>query len=86
MRVLKAGRKRLNTAAEQSDTDARRIDPASAALILSKEYQMNNNTIDEAELDRLRIKRVPIEVFVWGDFRYSNASDAIAAARRAEKK
>lgn len=47
---------------------------------------MNNNTIDQAELDRLRIKRVPTEVFVWGDFRYSNASDAIAAARRAEKK
>ena len=47
---------------------------------------MNNNSIDQAELDRLRIKRVPTEVFVWGDFRYSNASDAIAAARRAEKK
>jgi hypothetical protein len=47
---------------------------------------MQNNTIDEAELDRLRIKRVPTEVFEWGEFRYSNASDAIAAARRAEKK
>ena len=47
---------------------------------------MNNNAIDQAELDRLHIKRVPTEVFVSGDFRYSNASDAIAAARRAEKK
>ena len=47
---------------------------------------MNNNAIDQAELDRLRIKRITTEVFVWGDFRYSNASDAIAAARRAEKK
>jgi hypothetical protein len=47
---------------------------------------MNNNSIDEAELDRLRIRRVPADVFVWGEFRYSNASDAIAAARRAEKK
>ena len=47
---------------------------------------MNNNSIDQAELDRLRIKRVTTEVFVWGDYRYSNASDAIAAARRAEKK
>ncbi len=46
---------------------------------------MNNNAIDQAELDRLRTKRVPTEVFVWGDFRYSNAHDAIAAARRAEK-
>lgn len=47
---------------------------------------MNNNAINQAELDRLHIKRVPTEVFVWGDFRYSNASDAIAAARRAGKK
>lgn len=52
----------------------------------SREHRMDNNTIDQSELDRLRIKRVPTEVFVWGDFRYSNASDAIAAARRAEKK
>ena len=47
---------------------------------------MTNNAIDQAELDRLGIKRVPTEVFVWGEFRYSNANDAIAAARRAEKK
>jgi hypothetical protein len=47
---------------------------------------MNNKTVDQGELDRLHIKRVPTEVFVWGDFRYSNAHDAIAAARRAEKK
>lgn len=47
---------------------------------------MNNNAIDQAELDRLGIKRIPTEVFVWGEFRYSNAHDAIAAARRVEKK
>jgi len=47
---------------------------------------MNTNAIDQAELDRLGIRRIPAEVFVWGDFRYSNAHDAIAAARRAEKK
>lgn len=47
---------------------------------------MNNNAIDQRELDRLRIKRVPTEVFIWREFRYSNAADAIAAARRAEKK
>ena len=47
---------------------------------------MNNNAIDQAELDRLGIKRVPTEVFVWGEFRYSNAHDALAAARRVEKK
>jgi len=47
---------------------------------------MNTNAIDQAELDRLGIRRIPTEVFVWGDFRYSNAHDAIAAARRAEKR
>ena len=47
---------------------------------------MSSNAIDQSELDRLRIKRVPAEVFVWGNYRYSNAHDAIAAARRAEKK
>jgi hypothetical protein len=47
---------------------------------------MNNDVIDQRELDRLHIKRIPTEVFVWGEFRYSNAHDAIAAARRAEKK
>ena len=47
---------------------------------------MNDKTIDQAELDRLGIRRIPADVFVWGDFRYSNAHDAVAAARRAEKK
>lgn len=47
---------------------------------------MNNDAVDQRELDGLVIKRVPTEVFLWGDYRYSNAQDAIAAARRAEKK
>jgi len=47
---------------------------------------MNNTAIDQTELDRLGIKRIPTEVFVWGEFRYSNARDAVAAARREEKK
>ena len=47
---------------------------------------MNKNAIEQSELDRLRIKRVPMAVFVWGDYRYSKEHDAIAAARRAEKK
>jgi hypothetical protein len=42
--------------------------------------------IDEAELERLRIKRVPAEIFEWNGYRYSNARDAIAAANRAEKR
>ena len=59
---------------------------ASGADVLSKGTRMNNNVIDQGELDRLRIKRVPTEMFVWGDYRYSNAQDAIAAARRAAEK
>ncbi|HVL29926.1 MAG TPA: hypothetical protein VM326_04320 [Sphingomicrobium sp.] len=47
---------------------------------------MNDNQIDEAELARLGIKRVRNDSFHWGDYRYGSARDAIAAARRAEKK
>lgn len=37
------------------------------------------------ELDRLGITAVPMTVFEWGGYRYSNAGDAIAAARRAAR-
>ena len=47
---------------------------------------MNDNPLDQAELIRLGIKRVPTESFLWGNYRYSNAHDAIAAARRGEGK
>ena len=47
---------------------------------------MNDNQVDEVELARLGIRRVPNDSFVWGEYRYSNARDAIAAARRAEKR
>jgi hypothetical protein len=39
---------------------------------------------EAAELERYGIVRVPTEIFTWGGFRYTNAGDAIAAARRAE--
>ncbi len=39
-------------------------------------------TVDQGELDRYEIKRVPAEVFLWGGYRYTNASDAVAAAKR----
>ncbi|GAA4725141.1 hypothetical protein H9L13_00065 [Sphingomonas lutea] len=45
-----------------------------------------NEPIDEAELARLGIKRVPADTFHWGEFRYSNARDALAAARRGARK
>ena len=34
------------------------------------------------ELERYGIERVPADVYLWGGYRYSNARDAIAAARR----
>ena len=40
---------------------------------------------DPAELDRYGIERVPADVFLWGGYRYSNASDALAAAKRSVK-
>ena len=46
----------------------------------------NDNQIDELELARLGIRRVQADVFLWGEHRYSNARDAIAAAKQREKR
>ena len=57
--------------------------------IFQKEPAMtstNDNQIDEVELARLGIERVQIESFQWGGYRYSNVRDAIAAAKRGERK
>jgi hypothetical protein len=45
----------------------------------------NDNHVDETELARLGIKRVQADIFLWGDYRYSNLRDAIAAAKREAK-
>ena len=47
---------------------------------------MTDTSIDEAELARLGIERVQIDSFRWGGYRYGNARDAIAAAKREEKR
>jgi hypothetical protein len=47
---------------------------------------MNDNLIDDTEISRLGIERVRTEIFLWGGFRYSNARDAIAAAKRGDRK
>ena len=44
-----------------------------------------NEDIGQADLDRYGIQRVPADVFLWGGYRYSNARDAIAAAKRNSK-
>ena len=41
--------------------------------------------IEQSELDRYEVKRVPADVFLWGGYRYSSARDALAAAKRAAK-
>lgn len=41
--------------------------------------------VDQTELDRYGIERVPADVFLWGGYRYSNARDAVAAAKRNAK-
>ena len=46
----------------------------------------NDNQIDEAELTRLGIRRVERHVFQWREYIYSNLGDAIAAAKREEKR
>jgi hypothetical protein len=45
-----------------------------------------DNRIDDAELDRLGIRRVERHVFQWGEYIYSNIDDALAAARRGAAK
>ena len=46
----------------------------------------NDNHVDDLELARLGIQRVQSDTFVWGEYRYANARDAIAAAKRGERK
>ena len=42
-------------------------------------------SVDEAELDKYGVIRVPADVFLWGGYRYSNPRDALAAAKRGAK-
>lgn len=39
---------------------------------------------EQSLLDQYGIVRVPADVFHFGGYRYTNASDAVAAARRQE--
>ena len=39
-----------------------------------------------AELERHSIISIPTMIFEWGGYRYSNASDAIAVAKRGDSK
>lgn len=37
------------------------------------------------EIDRYGIEVVPAKAYLWGGYRYTNARDALAAAKRGEK-
>ena len=41
--------------------------------------------VEQAELDRYGIQRVPTDTYLWRGYRYSNARDALAAAKRSAK-
>jgi hypothetical protein len=41
--------------------------------------------VEQSELDRYGIERVPAHVYLWGGYRYSSARDALAAAKREAK-
>lgn len=47
--------------------------------------QGDRDAVSQAELDRYNVERVPADVFLWGGYRYSNARDALAAAKRNAK-
>lgn len=44
----------------------------------------NKYWVSKAELERHGVVVTTVEVFSWGGYRYTNAHDAIAAARRAD--
>ncbi len=46
----------------------------------------NDNQVDETALARLGIKRIQTDIFLWGEYRYSNLRDAMAAAKQEEKR
>jgi hypothetical protein len=46
---------------------------------------IDTDNVPQSELDRYGIQRVPADAFLWGGYRYSNARDAHAAAKRNAK-
>lgn len=45
----------------------------------------DRDKVEQDELDRYGIERVPADVYLWGSYRYSSARDAVAAAKRNPK-
>lgn len=51
----------------------------------ARSFKLNEDKAEQAELDKYGVKRVPSDTFEWGGYRYSNARDALAAAKRNAK-
>jgi hypothetical protein len=77
VRDLEAALKR-DAEREQLGADGENPSPSNAENSLAESVR--------SELEQYGIERVPADVFVWGGYRYTNASDAIAAAKRAERR
>lgn len=45
----------------------------------------DRDKVEESELDRYGMERVPADVYLWGGYSYSSARDALAAAKRNAK-
>jgi hypothetical protein len=43
---------------------------------------VSKSWVAKVELAKYGIVTVPLEVFLWGGYRYTNAHDALAAAKR----
>jgi hypothetical protein len=70
------------------DAQRQQLGPSENPDSGNAEYQVAEGPEEdtlEAQLERHGIERVPADIFVWEGYRYSNASDAVAAAVRGNK-
>lgn len=79
------GSSALIKVAGQFDDVARCIGPKFRSAEQAGEHMTEREKVEQAELDRYGIQRIPADVYLWGGYRYSNARDALAAAKRNAK-
>jgi len=68
-------------AAMNEDAQGQRPETAAKSLSTGNTTNASSDLI-QAQLEQHGIARIPADVFVWEGYRYSNAADAIAAAKR----
>ena len=60
--------------------------PRASSADTARRLKLNEqDKAEQAELEKYGIERVPSDTFLWGSYRYSNARDALAAAKRNAK-